>query len=60
MPVFFARHTGADDSPFSAQSPLTQLLPEMGVNGERDIVFIKSTLPVSSKLTLRISSLRPA
>ena len=41
VPVFFARHTGADDSPFSAQSPLTQLLPEMGVNGERDIVFIK-------------------
>jgi hypothetical protein len=34
-------YTGADDSPFSAQSPLTQLLPEMGVNGERDIVFIR-------------------
>ena len=41
VPVFFARHTGPDDSPFSAQSPLTQLLPEMGVNGERDIVIIK-------------------
>lgn len=41
VPVFFARHTGPDDSPFSAQSPLTQLLPEMGVNCERDIVLIK-------------------
>lgn len=60
VPVFFARHTGPDDSPFSAQSPLTQLLPEMGVNGERDIVFIKGTPPVSSTLTLRIGSLRPA
>lgn len=26
VPVFFARHTGPDDSPFSEQSPLTQLL----------------------------------
>lgn len=41
VPVFFARHTGPDDSLFSAQSPLTQLLPEMGVNGEWDIVIIK-------------------
>lgn len=60
VPVFFARHTGPDDSLFSAQSPLTQLLPEMGVNGERDIVIIKGTLPVSSTLTLRIGSPRPA
>lgn len=58
VPVFFARHTGPDDSPFSAQSPLTQLLPEMGVNCERDIVLIKNTPPVSSKLTLSISSPR--
>ncbi|UJD89041.1 cysteine hydrolase [Rahnella aquatilis] len=41
VPVFFARHTGPDDSPFSEQSPLTQLIPEMNVNAERDIVFIK-------------------
>lgn len=41
VPVFFARHTGPDDSPFSEQSPLTQLIPEMDVNDERDILFIK-------------------
>lgn len=41
VPVFFARHTGPDDSPFSKQSPLTLLIPEMDVNAERDIVFIK-------------------
>jgi len=41
VPVFFARHTGPDDSPLSEQSPSTQLIPEMDVNVERDIVFIK-------------------
>ncbi|SFF32966.1 Nicotinamidase-related amidase [Phytobacter palmae] len=41
VPVFFARHTGPDDSPFSEQSPLTQLIPEMRVNAELDVVFIK-------------------
>lgn len=41
VPVFFARHTGPDDSPFSEQSPLTQLIPELNVNAEQDIVFIK-------------------
>lgn len=41
VPVFFARHTGPDDSPFSEQSPLTQLLSELNVNAQRDIVFIK-------------------
>lgn len=41
VPVFFARHTGPDDSSFSAQSPLTQLIPEMGVNAEHDVVFVK-------------------
>lgn len=40
-PVFFARHTGPDDSPFSEQSPLTQLIPEMDMIAERDVVFIK-------------------
>jgi nicotinamidase-related amidase len=38
---FFARHIGPDDSPFSEQSPLTQLIPELNVNAEQDIVFIK-------------------
>lgn len=41
VPVFFARHTGPDDSPFSEQSPLTQLIPEMSVNADQDVVFIK-------------------
>lgn len=41
VPVFFARHIGPDDSPSSEQSPLTQLIPEMSVNAEHDIVFIK-------------------
>lgn len=41
VPVFFVRHTGPDDSSFSAQSPLTQLIPEMGVNAEHDVVFVK-------------------
>jgi len=41
VPVFFARHTGPDDSFFSEQSPLTQLIPEMGVNAEHDVVFVK-------------------
>lgn len=42
VPVFFARHTGPEGSPFSAQSPLTQLIPEMNVNAEQDSVFIKT------------------
>jgi len=41
VPVFFARHTGPDDSHFSEQSPLTQLIPEMNVYAEHDVVFIK-------------------
>lgn len=41
VPIFFARHTGPDNSAFSEQSPLTQLIPEMDVNVEQDIVFIK-------------------
>lgn len=41
VPVFFARHTGPDDSSFSEQNPLTQLIPEMGVNAEHDVVFVK-------------------
>ncbi|ERK16388.1 Isochorismatase [Pantoea sp. AS-PWVM4] len=40
-PLFFARHTGPDGSPFSEQSPLTQLIPELNVNVEQDSVFIK-------------------
>lgn len=41
VPVFFARHTGPDNSPFAEQSPLTQLIREINVNAERDIVFVK-------------------
>jgi nicotinamidase-related amidase len=40
VPVFFARHVGPDDSPFSAQGPLTQLIPELDVT-EQDVVFTK-------------------
>ena len=40
-PVFFARHTGPDDSPFSEQSPLTQLIPELVVHEGKDRVFTK-------------------
>ncbi|BEU78714.1 cysteine hydrolase family protein [Enterobacter asburiae] len=40
VPIFFARHVGTDDSPFSAQGPLTQLIPELDVK-EQDIVFTK-------------------
>lgn len=40
-PIFFAHRTGSGDSSFSVQSSLTQLLPEMGASGRRDIVFIK-------------------
>ncbi|RMA89342.1 MULTISPECIES: cysteine hydrolase family protein [Enterobacter] len=40
VPIFFARHVGPDHSPFSAQGPLTQLIPELDVK-EQDIVFTK-------------------
>ncbi|HHA1840456.1 TPA: cysteine hydrolase family protein [Enterobacter asburiae] len=40
VPIFFARHVGPDDSPFSAQEPLTQLIPELDVK-EQDIIFTK-------------------
>lgn len=41
VPVFFARHTGPEDSCLSEQSPLTQLIPEMDVNAGHDVIFIK-------------------
>ena len=41
VPIFFARHTGPADSPFSEQSPLTRLIPEMEINAAQDVVFIK-------------------
>ena len=40
VPVFFARHVGPDDSPFSEKGPLTQLIPELDVK-EQDVVFTK-------------------
>lgn len=42
VPIFFARHIGPDDSPFSEQSPLTRLIPELQVNPQSDVVFTKS------------------
>lgn len=41
VPLFFIRHTGPDDSPFAAHSPLTDLLPELGVDIARDVVMTK-------------------
>ncbi|MHC9002784.1 cysteine hydrolase family protein [Enterobacter adelaidei] len=41
VPVFFARHVGPDNTPFSEESPLTSLVPELEVKGEQDIVFTK-------------------
>lgn len=40
-PVFFARHTGPDGSPFAESSPLTQLIPELQMDASRDRVFVK-------------------
>ncbi|MRT25609.1 isochorismatase family protein [Enterobacteriaceae bacterium RIT697] len=40
-PVFFARHTGPDGSPFAESSPLTQLIPELQMNASHDRVFVK-------------------
>lgn len=40
VPVFFARHIGSDDSPFSEKGPLTQLIPELDVK-KQDVVFTK-------------------
>ncbi|MBG0520772.1 cysteine hydrolase [Enterobacter cloacae] len=41
VPIFFASHIGPDNTPFSEQSPLTQLIPELDVNNEVDTVFTK-------------------
>lgn len=43
VPVFFARHVGPDDSPFSAQGPLTQLIPELDV--KEQVLFSPSAIP---------------
>lgn len=40
-PIFFARHTGPDGSPFAESSPLTQLIPELQMNASHDRVFVK-------------------
>lgn len=40
-PLFFARHTGPDGSPFAESSPLTQLIPELQMNASHDRVFVK-------------------
>lgn len=38
--IFFARHIGPDDTPFSEKGPLTQLIPELDVKAQ-DVVFTK-------------------
>ncbi|MGK3135382.1 cysteine hydrolase family protein [Pantoea trifolii] len=40
-PVFFARHTGPDGSPFAESGPLTQLIPELQMDAAHDQVFVK-------------------
>jgi nicotinamidase-related amidase len=40
-PVFFARHIGPDNSPFCEQGPLTQLIPELEVDADKDVIFTK-------------------
>ncbi|MCW6030008.1 cysteine hydrolase family protein [Pantoea sp. JK] len=40
-PVFFARHTGPDGSPFAESGPLTQLIPELQMDASHDRVFVK-------------------
>lgn len=57
VPIFFARHTGPDDSPFSEQSPLTRLIPEMEINAAQDRVFTKK-FPSCFRETLLLSQLR--
>lgn len=41
-PVFFARHTGPAGSPIAPGSALTQLLPELDADAERDTLFDKT------------------
>ncbi|MBS6035275.1 MAG: cysteine hydrolase [Pantoea sp.] len=57
VPIFFARHTGPDDSPFSARSPLTRLLPELGVDDAQEGIFIKK-FPSCFRDTPLLSQLR--
>lgn len=40
-PIFAARHTGPQGSPIEPGSPLSQLLPDVAVDAERDTVFDK-------------------
>lgn len=41
-PIFAARHTGPAGSPIAPGSPLTQLLPQLGIDAQRDRVFDKT------------------
>lgn len=41
-PIFAARHTGPTGSPIEAGSPLTQLLPQLAIDADRDRVFDKT------------------
>lgn len=42
VPIFAVRHTGPKGSPIEPGSPLTQLLPELGIDPDRDTVFDKT------------------
>ena len=42
IPIFAARHTGPVGSPIAAGSAAWQLLPELGLDRERDLVFDKT------------------
>ncbi|WP_336777430.1 cysteine hydrolase family protein [Pantoea sp. USHLN256] len=40
-PIFLARHTGPEGSPFAESSPLTQLIPELHYKADRHRVLVK-------------------
>lgn len=41
-PILAVRHTGPQGSPLAPDGPLTQLIPQMDVQSERDILFSKT------------------
>ncbi|NMP28060.1 isochorismatase family protein [Rahnella sp. SAP-1] len=42
LPVFFIRHAGPQGSPFAAGEKIWHLIPELNIDGERDILIDKS------------------
>ncbi|ORM65475.1 cysteine hydrolase [Pantoea rodasii] len=59
IPIFAARHTGPEGSPFAENSPLTQLIPQMAINAERDAMFVKR-YPNCFRDTTLLASLQQA